>query len=1540
MSTLQRMRPLLTATALVGLLVLLAGSARSQPVPPPPDTPIPFAAVIVPSDTRLRQKLEAAHDYVKAQEWGEAVRVLQDLLEVKEDQFLPTKAPAADGKPGVHPGGFRGEALRLLAGLPPRGLETYNSVYGPKARTLLKEALEREDPQLLTQLVQRYLWTEAGAEAAERLGSYHLDRGNRVLAGRCFAHLLSRPGEGRLTPLALYKAAVACRLANDKVHEEQAWKALAARAPEGFTIDGQVRDLDGLRADLARLPAEPPVRGDWPLFRGDAGRTSRGDGDVPLLEPLWTVSTPFSARRSELIDDVHKALERSDRLVLPGFYPLAVPGRVVYRGHDRIHAVDPVNGRELWVHTTLTPLATSPLSLDSLTQSGMYANVKDWLRNPRFSGGTAAHFPIENSALGRLSTDGERVYAVEDLAVPPPDLVLLEIQGGAPATGPADLVKALYANRLRAINLDTGSRVWEIGGRGAGDLQDSFFLGAPLPIDGKLYALVEKEGEVRLVCLDPASGAVAWAQRLGATSARLLLDPGRRLRGVQMTYADGLLICPTDAGAVFAFDPFRRGLAWAHLYPSNKRLNETGTFFNLAVFNGSWRESAPAVADGKVVFTPNDSDQVHCVNLRDGKPLWQAAQNGQSYFAGVFRDRVLLVGPAGVRALSLKDGREAWARNLGVPSGQGAASGKVYYLPLKASRETAAPGVAAIDVDSGKVLAFAQSRGGEVPGNLTFFGGVVISQTATALTAYPQLKTRLKHVEDLLAGDPHNPRGLMERGTLRLDRGDLAEALADLRAASESAAGQEKWEAQARLHDGLRQALQHDFAAAEKYLAEFEASCRVTVADGTPADRRALLDAERQRREANYLLVLARGRDGQGRVAEALAAYARLFPSADRVSGAWNGPEVGWMPLGKPSAPPRVGRNPATPRPGQWVNSRVLALVTGAAGGQKAAVEKEAARQWQAIPAGADLDEVSRFVALFGSAGTVGLEARLAYAERLAGQPARGRFLEAELHLLALQRQREAPQVAARALELLARLLTEKGQAEDALSYYRQLAEEFGSVPVRDGKTGADLLKDLTLDRRFLPLLDDPWVGGKYKTAEVRGLFPPRGHVIWMEPEGVAPPCLRRQRLAFDVAGGSLKLFDRNTGAELWSHGVAVGNLRAILQNAPPQFWIPFRADGHLAVVSLGHLACGIDLLERRLLWSRDLGEKPLPLVAQLMGDDPRARLKVQYQDGVIQALGRIAPIQSAGVCLTVRDKWVALDPLRGDTLWTTPCDDPNAELFSDDASVYLTRGEWAEPSTQRRTMSLHDGVVRNLGAFPALSGDALQAVGRNFLLGPAAPRGKWNRLALYDPLAGKEVWTQPLAEGTLVAHSEVPHLTATVGLDGKVHVYDLRRRAELFAAEVDADHLRRVYEVRLLQDHSHYYLMLNRELRPRDEVAGPALPNAVGGLRCLPAHGQLYAFHRGGALHWASEVKAQHLILERFEESPLVLFSAVVQRTKAPGPVFTVASIDKRTGKAVWPLKDYAPITSPVHMVQINPGTGTIDLVTRHWKMRHTVAE
>ena len=125
----------------------------------------------------------------------------------------------------------------------------------------------------------------------------------------------------------------------------------------------------------------------------------------------------------------------------------------------------------------------------------------------------------ENSTLGTLSTDNHLVFFIDDLALPPhPQFMQNFMWGGQPNFGA--LADAVSHNRLLAVGLGSGKRVWQAGGRGekAGELADAFFLGAPLPLGGKLYTLVEIRSELKLVCLNATDGKVRLdaEARLGA----------------------------------------------------------------------------------------------------------------------------------------------------------------------------------------------------------------------------------------------------------------------------------------------------------------------------------------------------------------------------------------------------------------------------------------------------------------------------------------------------------------------------------------------------------------------------------------------------------------------------------------------------------------------------------------------------------------------------------------------------------------------------------------------------------------------------------------------------------------------------------------------------------------------------------------------------------------------------------------------------------------------------------------------------------------
>jgi hypothetical protein len=93
-----------------------------------------------------------------------------------------------------------------------------------------------------------------------------------------------------------------------------------------------------------------------------------------------------------------------------------------------------------------------------------------------------------------------------------------------------------------------------------------------------------------------------------------------------------------------------------------------------------------------------------------------------------------------------------------------------------------------------------------------------------------------------------------------------------------------------------------------------------------------------------------------------------------------------------------------------------------------------------------------------------------------------------------------------------------------------------------------------------------------------------------------------------------------------------------------------------------------------------------------------------------------------------------------------------------------------------------------------------------------------------------------------------------------------------------------------------------------------------------------LDAFDRaGGELLWYSPTPAQSMLLERFDELPMVLCAATYTRQGAnPGEavgVVPLRSLDKQTGKVIF-NKESQQITEPFHALQIDARTDSADLM------------
>jgi len=427
-------------------------------------------------------------------------------------------------------------------------------------------------------------------------------------------------------------------------------------------------------------------------------------------------------------------LAKQGQPFLPAALPIRIRNRVAYRTYDGLRVVD------------LNEKPDSELRhLWSFTDGGLTTLLHDPGRKGTLDGLKLTYermgphgVLVEHSINGSLTTDGDRLFLIDDLLLPPFNFA--GAQGALLRSGP--LRHLAGRTTLKAYHLDSMKLVWELGGDKTGvpeldDLRGSCFLGPPLAHDGKLYVLTERAQQIRLSCLrlrdrigaqQAALPEMLWQLPVAKTAESIVLHPARRTRAVHLLVAGGLLLCPTNAGAFIAVDLHERRVAWSYMYRPGAPVADMA--------NGL-RPSPPLVTDGKVLFAAPDDGTIHRLDLRGGNLLWKVARGDALQIVGTFGDKVLLLGPTGCRALSLADGKRLWQTVAGIPSGQGVAMGPFcYLLPLQAGARTRRPEICAVHLDTGAVLGRVALPPGEVPGNLVWHGDGLLSQNATGVTAY------------------------------------------------------------------------------------------------------------------------------------------------------------------------------------------------------------------------------------------------------------------------------------------------------------------------------------------------------------------------------------------------------------------------------------------------------------------------------------------------------------------------------------------------------------------------------------------------------------------------------------------------------------------------------------------------------------------------------------------------------------------------------------------------------------------------------------
>lgn len=261
----------LSVLLLALLLAVLCRPVEAQRRPRPPVQPPPSGTdpgdlggiTLVPQKSPFVSHLDAARRAIDDKDWPIATTLLQKVLDLPEDALVRLTPKGPGGKETKSLTSLQAEASRMVGALPAAGRDFYQKEYGPNAAELLRQARFFEKSEMLAEVMRRYLHTEAGAEAAERLATHHLDCGHSVLAAACFEKLLQRSGPEKFSALALFEAALAFRRIGDRARAEQVWKHLEGKVgKDGLQLGDRTFKIDELRKELERLgkPGVPPVR--------------------------------------------------------------------------------------------------------------------------------------------------------------------------------------------------------------------------------------------------------------------------------------------------------------------------------------------------------------------------------------------------------------------------------------------------------------------------------------------------------------------------------------------------------------------------------------------------------------------------------------------------------------------------------------------------------------------------------------------------------------------------------------------------------------------------------------------------------------------------------------------------------------------------------------------------------------------------------------------------------------------------------------------------------------------------------------------------------------------------------------------------------------------------------------------------------------------------------------------------------------------------------------------------------------------------------
>jgi hypothetical protein len=1023
----------------------------------------------------------------------------------------------------------------------------------------------------------------------------------------------------------------------------------------------------------------------------------------------------------------------------------------------------------------------------------------------------------------------------------------------------------------------------------------------------ELYLVAGKGDDLRLWSLDRRTGTPNWSQLIAYSDTKINLDIVRRWITSQVAAGDGVIVCPTTVGWLVAIDQTRQSVLWAYRYAppaaQEKNEREAGTMLlPQKELNAQWCPSAPIISENRVVFTPQDEDMLICLNTADGQKIWEKAKGTGIYLAGIFEQKVVIVGENGVTAFHLPNGEIAWSTKFedGVRvSGRGVAVGDHYYLPLSNG------GLQTIDLTAGQVQSQTYVGSRQPPlGNLAMHHGKLVSLGPNGLTAFGQCDAVLNEIQQRLAANPRDGGALLRSSEIQLLNRKYRESLSLLRQIPvEQLTSAEQDRQHAALVECLSTLIHGDILHCA---GELEELGRVAVSSADRLLHRELtaekLLAEQKPVEAFDVLWQLAEQDGD----------AFVLRDDDRH---------------------------VSVRRDVWLGGRISEIWSTAMDADRILIDE---RIKSLIAEAADRDPVNyqRLISLLNF-HPESIVAQERFVERLvqAGDPGGARIM--------LQQLFDNPDksVAARATVRLARMMAERQLINDAVYYYRLLESKFADVIVHDGQTGAVLAAGARAvsEQSFEPKPK----GVLWKASPMRlehsvlNYLPPPQDVVCDTPL----PFFNRLSFESFASEQRLSMESLETGKVEW-----MMPLRGAVRVNDDGFVSTSLIGHQMFFISRGTLHA-VSPIDKRILWVKPI-EEPIDTNLHLRHDSRSTvtTMVSPHTDESSSSLlmqqafssGQLAVVQPHYLCLQGRRSLTVLNPRTGAELWKMDGLPIYAQIVGNRDALFVISPGKNEIHAYRVT----DGKTLKIPELARLLNNALLTQGSSLLLfeqgglnpsgAPITKRARNSKcsLRLFDPVAQTTTWQREFPAGTVasplgqdevvVAQPDWQIRRIDVGT-GQISALEAP-----FAEAIPSSKSGLFLEKYLLADDDRIYLIVNRVDADRN--------TSPEGLASIHVNGWIFAWNRqDNRLLWHNAITSQNLVVDRFSKLPVLLFVSRSWRHRGRMNMngsLIVAAIHKQTGQTLINKKEPAAY-SAFHAMSFNAEDHSIELKSYNLRLR-----